>query len=188
MSHDTEEWCKEWKKRLLVPKMAWGIWLILTQAVESLKISTLMCHLCRKYIMFEPKKGREVICHSTEDWCKILGRSDLCFEIWREEFGKFWPNTWKSQNLHFNGYIMFELTKYFLDKNMILITSLESVLRLTILKWIFHWKQFKNINMDGSCFIPDVFSRLFRSLLNLLNMTMFSLKRNNKTISYNVKR
>ena len=42
--------------------------------------------------------------------------------------------------------------------------------------------------MDGSCFIPDVFIRLFRSLLNLLNMTMFSLKRNNKTISYNVKR
>ena len=71
---------------------------------------------------------------------------------------------------------------------MIPITSLESVLRLTILKWIFHWKQFKNINMDGSCFIPDVFIRLFRSLLNLLNMTMFSLKRNNKTISYNVKR
>ena len=41
--------------------------------------------------------------------------------------------------------------------------------------------------MDGSCFIPNVFIILFRNLVKLLNMTMVSLKRNNKTISYNVK-
>ena len=26
----------------------------------------LMCYFCRKYIMFEPKKHRGVICHNTE--------------------------------------------------------------------------------------------------------------------------
>ena len=25
----------------------------------------------------------------TEDWCKIWGRTDLCFEKWHEESGKF---------------------------------------------------------------------------------------------------
>ena len=44
------------KKWLLVPKMTWGIWWILMRAVASLKICTIMCYCCQKYIMFEPKK------------------------------------------------------------------------------------------------------------------------------------
>ena len=41
--------------------------------------------------------------HNTEEWCKIWGGTGLCFEIWHEEFGEFWPNT---RNLHFNGLLL----------------------------------------------------------------------------------
>ena len=80
---------------LLFPKMPCGIWWILMPAVANLKICTLMCYFCRRYIMFEPKKYREVICHNNEEWCKLWGKTDLCFEKRYEEFGEFWPNTQK---------------------------------------------------------------------------------------------
>ena len=51
--------------------------------------------------------GRKVQrCHNTEEWCKIWGGPDLCFEKWHEEFSEIWPNTRKSQNLHFNGLLL----------------------------------------------------------------------------------
>ena len=34
--------------------------IILMRSVASLKIWTLICYFCRKYIMFAPKKGREL--------------------------------------------------------------------------------------------------------------------------------
>ena len=86
--------------------MAWRIWWILMRAVASLEMCTLMCYFCRKYIMFEPKKYRGVMCHNTEEWCKIWGGTDLCFEKWHEEFCKFWTKTQKSQNIHFNGLLL----------------------------------------------------------------------------------
>ena len=49
------------------------------------------------------KKYRGVMWHNTEIWCKILGGTELCFQKSHEKFGKFWPNTQKSQNLHFNA-------------------------------------------------------------------------------------
>ena len=52
------------------------------------------------------KKGKGAVCHKTEEWCKIWGGMDLCFEKLHEEFGEFWPNTRKSQNLHFNGVLL----------------------------------------------------------------------------------
>ena len=77
------------KNWLLVPKMIWGIWWILMRAVASLRICTLMCYFCRKYIMFEPKKCTVAMCHNTEEWCKIWGGNDLYFRKWHEEFGEF---------------------------------------------------------------------------------------------------
>ena len=45
--------------------------------------------ICQKYIMFEPKKYRGIMCHNTGEWCKTWGETDLCFEKWHEEFGVF---------------------------------------------------------------------------------------------------
>ena len=72
------------------------------------EIWTLMCYSCQKYIMFEPKKKyRGVMCHNTEEWCKIWGGTlDLHFQKWHEEFCEFWPNTRMSQNLSFNGLLL----------------------------------------------------------------------------------
>ena len=94
------------KNWLLTPNMARGMWWVLMQAVTSLKICTLMCYFRGKYIMFKPKKYRRVLCHNTEEWRKIWRGTDLCLEKWHQEFGEFWPNTRKSQSLHF------ELKKY----------------------------------------------------------------------------
>ena len=35
--------------------------------VASLKICTLMCYFCGKYVMFEPKQYRGIMCDSTEE-------------------------------------------------------------------------------------------------------------------------
>ena len=42
-------------------KITWGIWWILTRAVESLQIWTLMGYFCRKYVMFRLKKHGGVV-------------------------------------------------------------------------------------------------------------------------------
>ena len=90
----------------LFRKMARGIWWMLMRAVASLKICTLMCFSCWKYIMFESKNYRGVMCRNTGEWCKIWRGAELCFKKYDEEFGEFWPNTRKSQNLYFNGILL----------------------------------------------------------------------------------
>ena len=65
------------KNWLFVPKMTWGIWWILMQAVESMKVCTL--YFCRKYVMFEPKKYRGAV-----SW-----KNDLWFLKWYKEFADF---------------------------------------------------------------------------------------------------
>ena len=42
------------------------------------------------------KKCRGVMCHNTEEWCKILGGTHLYFEKWDEKFGELHWNTQKS--------------------------------------------------------------------------------------------
>ena len=45
--------------------------------------------LWTKYMMFELKMFRRVMFDGAEDWCKISKKTDLCFQKWNEEFGKF---------------------------------------------------------------------------------------------------
>ena len=91
------------KNWLLVPKMTRRIWRILKRAVASLKNCTLMCYFCWKYVIFDPKRYRRVMCHNTEEWYKICRGTDLCFEKLHEDFGEFWCITRKSQNVNFSG-------------------------------------------------------------------------------------
>ena len=94
---------KNWQ---LVPKMTCGISWISMQAVVSLKICTLMCYFCWKYITFEPRKYRGFTCHKTAEWCKILGGNDLCFHKWDADLMKF------TRALKSPRYVMFELRNY----------------------------------------------------------------------------
>ena len=49
------------KNWLSFPKLTWGIWWILMEAVASMKICTLMCYFYQKYILLKPKKYRGVL-------------------------------------------------------------------------------------------------------------------------------
>ena len=74
---------------LAVLKLTWGIWWILSRALESLKNFVLMGSLWQKYNMFELKKCRPVIFHDTEEWCEIWRKPDLWLKKWLEKLGKF---------------------------------------------------------------------------------------------------
>ena len=71
MSHDSEEWCKIWKKPWFFVSKISRIWWILTQVFEIIKTSTLISSFCAKSITLDLKKYRGVISHDTEEWCKI---------------------------------------------------------------------------------------------------------------------
>ena len=67
------------KNWVVVWKMTWVIWRILTQALES---------FTKVYNVWS-KRYRRVMLDGTENWCKIWRKTDLWFGKWREEFGKF---------------------------------------------------------------------------------------------------
>ena len=79
--HNAEHLKKNW---LVLWKMTWGIWHILNQHSNGLL-----------------KKSREVMCHYTEDQCKLWSKNDLRFHKWHEEFDEFQRSTQKLYNLHF---------------------------------------------------------------------------------------
>ena len=92
MSHDTEEWCKIWRKTCAVSKMT-KIWRILIWALEILKISTLIGSFCAKYITFDLKKYIGVSFYET---CKIWRKTTVWFGKWHEQYGKFSPEHLKA--------------------------------------------------------------------------------------------
>ena len=81
---------------LVVSKLKWGISRVLTRALKSLKIGTLMGSFWTKHITFELKKYRAFMFDSSEDWCKIWRKIDLRLPKWHEEFGNFSPKHLKN--------------------------------------------------------------------------------------------
>ena len=84
---------------LVILKLTCRVWWILTRALKSLKICTLMGSFWTKYVMFELKKYRGVMFHDSEEWCKIWRKTNLWFGKWHEEFGKFLPEHLKVSKL-----------------------------------------------------------------------------------------
>ena len=65
----------------LTCQFIWGIWEILTQALENLKnlrFNRLL--LTKVYNGWAKKKYRRVMFDGTEDWFKIWRKTDLCFQ------------------------------------------------------------------------------------------------------------
>ena len=106
------------RKWLVISKLTWGIWQILTWALEVWKVFILMGSFWAKCILFELKKYTGVIFQDTEEGCKIWRGIDLSFQNWHKEFDKFWPEhskVSKSFSLivsFWRKYILFELKKY----------------------------------------------------------------------------
>ena len=95
--------------------MTWGIWQIFSRA---LKIGILMGSCNPNLKKYELKFHRGVICHDNEELRKIWRGTDLSFQIWSEEFGKFWPKHLKVSKIFilmgsfWAKYILLELKKY----------------------------------------------------------------------------
>ena len=91
MSHDTEEWCKIWRKTNLLFQNLQEFDEFWSEHSKVTKICTLIGPLHAKYKTFDIRKYRGVIFKDTEESCKIWRKIDLWFGKWHEEFGKFSP-------------------------------------------------------------------------------------------------
>ena len=98
MCHDTEEWCKIWRKTDLFQKwQKFGeFW---PEHSEVSKICTFTGSFYAKYITLDPKMYIGVILHDSEEWCKMLRKTNLWFGKWHEEFRKFSPEHLKVSKL-----------------------------------------------------------------------------------------
>ena len=65
------------------------------RAVESLKYCSLMGSFCPVHIKFQVKNYKRVMCHNTEEWCKVWRKTDSWFQEWHEEFGEFQYEQWQ---------------------------------------------------------------------------------------------
>ena len=102
---------------LVVSKLIWGIWWVLTWALESPKNFHFNGLFWSKAYIFWAKKCRGVIFHDTEEWYKIWRGINLWFQNWHEKFDKFWPEHLKVSKIFtlmrsfWAKYILFELKK-----------------------------------------------------------------------------
>ena len=100
MCHENEEWCKMWRE-IDLSFQNWHeefdeFW---PEHSKISKICTLMGCFWPKCIMFEFRKYRGVMFDSSQGWYKIWKKTDLCFQKWHEEFGKFSPEHLKVSKL-----------------------------------------------------------------------------------------
>ena len=99
-------------------KFTWGIWRILTRALESLKNVLFNGILLKKVYNIWAKNCRGVMFHNTEEWCKIWRGIGFFFQKWHEKLDKFWPKYLKVLKIctlmdsFWRKYIMFGLKNY----------------------------------------------------------------------------
>ena len=79
------------------------------------------------------KNCREVMFHVTDEWCKI-GRKTNLFQKWQESY-QFWPEHSKSQNLHFDWFLLCNIYNFWPKK-----------LQRNYLSW--HWGVMKSLKKN----------------------------------------
>ena len=96
MCHDNEEWCKV-RRGIDVSFQNWHEKFdkFCPELLKFSKVCSLMGSFWLKYIMFELKMYRGVMFGGTEDWYKIWSKTNLYFQKWHEEIGKFSFTGWK---------------------------------------------------------------------------------------------
>ena len=112
MCHENEEWCKMWRE-IDLSFQNWHeefdeFW---PEHSKISKICTLMGCIWPKCIMFEFRKYRGVMFDSNQGWYKIWKKTDLCFQKWHEEFGKFSPEHLKVSKLGLWWYPFLQIWK-----------------------------------------------------------------------------
>ena len=94
-----KEWCKIWRKTDFLFQKWHEFCKFWPEHSKVPQICTLIGSYNAKYLIFDLKKYRGAIFHDTEEWRKIWRKTDLLFEKWQEEFGKFSPEHWKVSKL-----------------------------------------------------------------------------------------
>ena len=93
---------------LVVSKLTWRIWRILTWTLRNLKnlhFNGLL--LSKGYNVWAKKRYRRVFLHGPEYWCNIWRKTALCFQKFHEEFSKFSAqHVQKSKNRDFDGILL----------------------------------------------------------------------------------
>ena len=79
MSHDTEEWCKIWRKTDLLFQKWQEFGEFWPEHSKVSQICTLIGSYCAKYLMFDLKKYRGVTFHDTKESCKTWRKTALRF-------------------------------------------------------------------------------------------------------------
>ena len=117
--HDNEALHKIWKgTNLSFPSWHEKFHEFWPEHLKGSKILILIGSFWAKYILFELKKYRGVICRDNEELRKIWRGTDLSFQSWHEECEKFWPEHSKVSKIFtlivsfWEKYILFELKKY----------------------------------------------------------------------------
>ena len=128
---------------LVVSKLTWGTWRILTQALESLKKFHFNALLLSKVYIVWAKKYRGVIFNYIEEGCKIWRGIDFSFKNWHKEFDKFWPVYLNVSNMFtllgsfWAKYIFFELIKY----KGVVFHGIEEWCKNLKKNWLVVWKR-----------------------------------------------
>ena len=87
---------------LVISKLTWGIWWILTQALESVKnfhFNVLL--LSKVYVVWAKKSSEELSFMKLKRDTKFGEKSIRCLKIGVRNLTKFDPGTWKSQKFSF---------------------------------------------------------------------------------------
>ena len=88
MCHYNEEWFKIWRELTCRFKIEMRNFMNFDQSTRKFQKFALGSFY-PKYIIFQLRKYRGVMFDGTVDWCKIWNKTDLLFQNWHEEFGKF---------------------------------------------------------------------------------------------------
>ena len=76
MSHDSEDWCKIWRKTDLLFQKWQEFGEISPEQSKFSKICTFICSYCAKYLMFDLKNYWGLIFHEGKERCKIWRKTD----------------------------------------------------------------------------------------------------------------
>ena len=113
MCYENEEWYKTWKEiNLSVQNWHEEFNKFWPEHSKISKFCTLMGCFWPKYTMFELRKYRRVVFDGIQNWYKVWRKTDLCFQKWHEEFGKFPPEHLKVSKLGLSWYPFVQSWKY----------------------------------------------------------------------------
>ena len=106
MSHDTEEWCKIWRKTDLLFQKWQEFGEFWSEHSKVSKICTLIGPFRAKYITFDQKRTEELSFMTLKSHAKFQEKLTCGLENDMRNLANFHQNSWKCRNWYFYGIIL----------------------------------------------------------------------------------